>query len=301
MSEHTTHIPATRRLERSRSDRMLAGVSGGLARYFEIHPAVVRVAFVVLTVLGGAGVLLYAAAALVMPDEGKEDSIATAAIRDRRERPWPLIGLGLLAVAGAVLLSRAALWPDGDAWVLFLIAGGMILWIVRPRGVTAAETTPSERAAQDSRRVRGALRGLGIFLASLVVLVLLAVAAVLAVFDVHVGRGIGDNSYTVASTQELRRDYRLGIGSLDLDLSRLQLPVGETHVETSVDLGDLHVIVPQGVALRAHADAQAGYVNLLGDEDDGRNADVDVKEVGRRVLVLDADVGAGSIRVDRAP
>ena len=53
---------------------MLAGVSGGLARYFEIHPAVFRVGFVVLTLLGGAGILIYAAAALVMPDEGKEDS-----------------------------------------------------------------------------------------------------------------------------------------------------------------------------------------------------------------------------------
>ena len=101
MSEHTTHIPEIRRLQRSRSDRMLAGVSGGLARYFEIHPAVFRVGFVVLTLLGGAGILIYAAAALVMPDEGKEDSIATAALRNRRDRPWPLIGLGLLAVAGA--------------------------------------------------------------------------------------------------------------------------------------------------------------------------------------------------------
>jgi len=35
-----------------------------------------------------------------MPDEGKQDSIATAALRDRRDRPWPLIGLGLRAVAG---------------------------------------------------------------------------------------------------------------------------------------------------------------------------------------------------------
>jgi phage shock protein PspC (stress-responsive transcriptional regulator) len=101
MSEHTTDIPEIRRLQRSRSDRMLAGVSGGLARYFEIHPAVFRVGFVVLTLLGGAGILIYAAAALVMPDEGKEDSIATAALRNRRDRPWPLIGLGLLAVAVA--------------------------------------------------------------------------------------------------------------------------------------------------------------------------------------------------------
>ena len=71
---------------------MVAGVSGGLARYFEIHPAVFRVGFVVLTLLGGAGILIYLAAWLVIPDEGKDDSIATAALRNRRDRPWPLIG-----------------------------------------------------------------------------------------------------------------------------------------------------------------------------------------------------------------
>ena len=95
MNTHITdipEIPEIRRLQRSRSDRMVAGVSGGLARYFEIHPAVFRVGFVVLTLLGGAGILIYAAAALVMPDEGKDDSIATAALRNRRDRPWPLIG-----------------------------------------------------------------------------------------------------------------------------------------------------------------------------------------------------------------
>ncbi len=156
MSEHTTHIPEIRRLQRSRSDRMLAGVSGGLARYFEIHPAVFRVGFVVLTLLGGAGILIYAAAALVIPDEGKEDSIATAALRNRRDRPWPLIGLGLLAVAGAILLSRATLWPDGDSWWLFLIAGGVILWLTRTPGAGATDDA-TELAARDSRRVRRAL------------------------------------------------------------------------------------------------------------------------------------------------
>ena len=86
MSEHTTHIPEIRRLECSRSDRMRAGVSGGLARYFEIHPAVFRVGFVVLTLLGGAGILIYLAPALVMPDEGKKNSIATAAVTTARVR-----------------------------------------------------------------------------------------------------------------------------------------------------------------------------------------------------------------------
>ena len=298
MSEHTTHIPEIRRLQRSRSDRMLAGVSGGLARYFEIHPAIFRVGFVVLTLLGGAGILIYAAAALVIPDEGKEDSIATAALRNRRERPWPLIGLGLLAVAVAILLSRATLWPDGDSWWLFLIAGGLILWLTRQP--TAGPTADAkELAAQDSRRVRRAVRGFAIVVASLVALVAVAAAIFVAVFDVHVGRGIGDRHYVVTNAQGLEDTYRLGIGSLELDLSRLQLPAGETRVETSVDVGDLQVIVPAGVALRVHADAQAGRVDVLGNVDDGRNADIDLSEAGKRVLVLDADVGAGSVRVER--
>src|SRR5918996_682563 len=104
-----------RQLRRSRSDRTLAGVCGGLAAYFEIHPAVFRVAFVVLTLLGGAGVLIYLAAAAVMPAEGRVDSFATATLRDVRDRRWPLVGLALVAVGGAAALSRLALWPGGDA------------------------------------------------------------------------------------------------------------------------------------------------------------------------------------------
>ena len=299
MSETTTHIPEIRRLERSRSDRMLAGVAGGLAKYFEIHPSIFRVGFVVLTLLGGAGILIYLTAVLVMPDEGKRDSVATAALRNRRDRPWPLIGLGLLAVAVAILLSRATLWPDGDTWWLFLIAGGLILWLTR-HSATETAADAKELAARDSHRVRRVFRGLVITIVSLVTLVVVAVAIFLAVFDVHVGRGIGDYDYVVTNTQALEDDYRVGIGTLDLDLGNLQLPKGETRVETSVDVGDLHVIVPAGVALRVHAEAQAGRVEVLGNVDDGRRADIDLSEAGERVLVLDADVGAGSIRVERA-
>jgi phage shock protein PspC (stress-responsive transcriptional regulator) len=299
MSEHTTHIPEIRRLERSRSDRMLAGVSGGLARYFEIHPAVFRVGFVVLTLLGGAGILIYAAAVLVMPDEGKEDSIATAALRNRRDRPWPLIGLGLLAVAGAILLSRAVFWPGGDAWWLFLIAGGLILWITR-QPTADASADAKQLAAEDSRRVRRALRRLGIAVAVVLAMLVAAAATFVAVFDVHLGRGAGDRSYVVTSAQELESDYRLGVGSLDLDLSRVRFPAGETRVETSVDVGELHVIVPEGVALRADGDAKLGQVNVVGTTDDGRHAEVAVHELGPRVLVLDAHVGVGSLRVQRA-
>src|SRR5580765_4980109 len=153
MSEHTIEEPAVRRLERSRDDRMLAGVCEGLARYFGIHPAFYRVGFVVLTLIGGAGVLVYIAAALVIPDEGESDSIASAALRDRRERPWPLIGLAFVAVAGLVLLSRVSIWPHGDvAWFLLLIAGVIILHLARrpppePQPEATAPTASTPPAA----------------------------------------------------------------------------------------------------------------------------------------------------------
>ena len=111
--------------------------------------------------------------------------------------------------------------------------------------------------------MRRAVRRLGIVLASLVALVLVAAAVFAAVFHVHVGRGIDDHSTPSRGVQDLRSDYRLGIGSLELDLSRVQLPVGETHVEASVDVGDLQVTVPAGVALRVHSEAHAGYVEGL--------------------------------------
>src|SRR5205823_13469130 len=115
MSEHITHTPSIKRLERSSSDRMVAGVAGGLGRYFDLNPSVFRLGFVVLTLLGGAGVLVYLAALLVMPVEGRDRSIAAQILAERSERPAPLIGLGLVGVALAVLLSRGDLWPAAGA------------------------------------------------------------------------------------------------------------------------------------------------------------------------------------------
>jgi phage shock protein PspC (stress-responsive transcriptional regulator) len=309
MSEHTTQpteIPEVRRLERSRSDRMVAGVSGGLARYFEIHPAVFRVGFVVLTLLGGAGILIYLAAWFVIPDEGEGDSVATAALRYRRDRPWPLIGLGLLAVAAAILLSRATLWPDGDAWWLFLLLGVAILLITRqPKAEPRADGTTApldvkELAARDSHRVRRFFRWVAIVVASLLALLAIAVGVFAAVFDVHPGRGIGDRHFVVADPTALRDEYRLGIGTLELDLSGMRFPKGTTHLVMSVDAGDMQLILPPGVTLTGYAEARAGHIDILGREDDGWNADIDLPGSGQRVLDLEAHVGAGSLRVERA-
>ena len=54
---------------RSRDDKMIAGVCGGLARYFNIDTTIVRLRFVLAVLLGGASPLIYLVLWLVMPEE----------------------------------------------------------------------------------------------------------------------------------------------------------------------------------------------------------------------------------------
>ena len=67
----------TKRLYRLREGRVVAGVCAGLAAYFGIDPTLVRLAFAVVTVFGGIGILVYLVAWIVIPEEdGDGSSIA---------------------------------------------------------------------------------------------------------------------------------------------------------------------------------------------------------------------------------
>jgi phage shock protein PspC (stress-responsive transcriptional regulator) len=133
MTETAETIPAPaaepRRLTRARDGRWLAGVCSGLGRYFDLNPMIYRIGFAALSLAGGTGILLYVAAWLVMPEEGVEDSIAADALKTHRDRPWLLVGVGLLAFAGLVALSSAHVWPSpGNLWVGAALIGGAIVW-----------------------------------------------------------------------------------------------------------------------------------------------------------------------------
>lgn len=56
-----------KRLQRSRTEKMIGGVCGGLAEYFNIDPTIVRILWVLITLLGGAGLLLYIILWVIMP------------------------------------------------------------------------------------------------------------------------------------------------------------------------------------------------------------------------------------------
>jgi phage shock protein PspC (stress-responsive transcriptional regulator) len=80
------YSPDRSALRRPFQGRMLAGVAEGVARYFGIDATLVRIGFVVLTVIGGAGVPLYLAGLLLIPDEGSDQSIAASIIESFQNR-----------------------------------------------------------------------------------------------------------------------------------------------------------------------------------------------------------------------
>jgi phage shock protein C len=73
-------------LYRPFQDRMLAGVAVGIARYLGVDVTVVRIVLAVLTFFGGAGVAVYLAGWLLIPEEGSEQSIASQFIQSLQAR-----------------------------------------------------------------------------------------------------------------------------------------------------------------------------------------------------------------------
>jgi phage shock protein C len=65
-------------LRRAYDGRMLAGVAAGIADYLDVDVTLVRIAFVILTFLGGAGIPAYLAGLLLIPEEGTDESIASS-------------------------------------------------------------------------------------------------------------------------------------------------------------------------------------------------------------------------------
>src|SRR5260221_14294908 len=165
MTETTETIPGSvaepRRLSRAREGRWLGGVSAGLGRYFNLSPMIYRIAFVALSLAGGTGILLYVAAWLVIPDEGAEDSIAAEAIKEHRERPGLLVGVGLIGFAAILALSSARVWPSpGNLWVAAALVGAAIVWwhtSTRDRTPSAAPVPGQPLRVRTRRRSLGPL------------------------------------------------------------------------------------------------------------------------------------------------
>jgi signal transduction histidine kinase len=118
------------RLERSRSDRVIAGVAAGIAQHLGIEPLVVRIAFVALSLAFGFGIVVYLLAWLLAPQEAAE---APARPRTRiliRPSRRQALGAALILAGILVLLAVSGFWfGETLAWPVSLAAIGFaILW-----------------------------------------------------------------------------------------------------------------------------------------------------------------------------
>lgn len=119
--------PTPRPLRRSRSDRVIAGVCGGLGRYLGIDPVLFRIAFVVLAIGAGSGILLYLIGWLAIPEE--EGGSLPAEQPNRAPTTAHLIIGGTLILLGVVLLMRQLMpwFDDRVIWPLVLIGIGLLI------------------------------------------------------------------------------------------------------------------------------------------------------------------------------
>jgi len=202
-------------------------------------------------------------------------------LADRRDHPWALVGLALAGIAILVLLTRASSWPTlGAGWIVILIAGLVILRIAR-----------NDRAPRRLAIVFGTIFGL------IVIGITAAVITAFTWFNLSLGDGTGDRSYTPASVTDVHSTYKLGIGHLTLDLSQVALATPK-NVGVKVGVGDVTITVPQDARVLVDAHAKVGNVNVFGETDDGHNATVHAGN--GRALHLNVRVGAGNVDVERA-
>lgn len=141
-----------KRLYRSRTDRMVAGVCGGLAQYFNIDVTLVRLVFLLLLVFGGGGFLIYIVLAIVVPEEGmtagspQEVMQANAQDLANRAKEWGegfgsgstasgnrqgalLVGGVLIAVGILFLVQNILRINISQFWPLLLIVIGLALLV----------------------------------------------------------------------------------------------------------------------------------------------------------------------------
>lgn len=129
-----------RRLYRSREDRWIAGVCGGLGRFFGVDPMPIRIAFIILSLWQGIGVLLYLIMILIVPDEPTGQVVTDPHIpqehgmEDPQAQRVRILGV-ILVLGGIYLLIRTLGFLPVNAerlTALALIAAGFIILVLRP-------------------------------------------------------------------------------------------------------------------------------------------------------------------------
>jgi phage shock protein PspC (stress-responsive transcriptional regulator) len=307
-----------RKLYRSRSDRVIGGVCGGIGRHYDMDPVLLRILVVVATVFtGGVFLLAYLLAWIFIPDEpaywtpamapapGVPASAAYAAGGTGSyvdpstgqvyggpayryappPRTEPRSYLGLLTLSAAVVVGAVL----GLANALGASISGLVIFssVLLVLGVGM---------------IVGGWRGRARWLLAPALVVLLIVQGTAAVHHIVGGTsGVGDRRWTPVTTSQT---FDLGAGSAVLDLSKV--PAGPSTFVAKVGVGELRVVVPRDTALVLDAQVGVGEIDLPGSPaDDGTNlvrttTVPALTPTAARTVTLTADIGLGQLVVRRA-
>jgi phage shock protein PspC (stress-responsive transcriptional regulator) len=328
----TTEQPGPRRLYRSRRDRMIAGVCGGIAEYFGIDPVLVRVGAVALTFLGGAGLFLYVAALLLVPREaegggpGEPPSRAVAiagvivlviAVGAAIPFHWGwwgghwLVPLGLVAVVG-LLVWRAASGerPEGDARAVLRAMGLgvalIVLCLILALGAAWAAAAGGDGVvagiviAAGLALVGGAFLGPRMRWLILPAMAIALPAGAVAASDLSVKGGYGERTYRPAAADAVRDSYRVGAGKLVVDLRHAHLQPGDHRIKLRVGVGEAQLVVPRDVCVSTDSHVGVGATEIFDRDRPGIDVDWhDDQRADARTarVVVDANVGIGAFTI----
>ncbi len=266
-----------RRLTRSRTERVLGGVAGGLAAYLGVDPVLVRVAWVVLVLFGGTGLLLYVIGWVIIPEDEPGDEQARAgddpsAHASAGTSPALILAIVLIALGGIALLRSIDVavpsWRIVLSAVLALIGAGLIA------------------------QARQGLNG-GLVAAGVVISVILAAAGGASFgINVETGSAFGDQTETPRTGAALDDSYSHAFGSFTLDLEDLELSTlarGTTEIEVDTAFGSVE-IRHGGLPVRVEASS------VFGSGEDYESPDYEDAE--RRILI-NVSTAFGSSQVRR--
>ena len=272
-----------RRLRRSSGDRVLAGVAGGLGRYFRVDPVIFRIGFGISLLFGGIGALAYLLLALLVPTDGEPDLAQRLGRRLQSRGLWrglATIAIALLAMAGMVALTGAAAVVVALGWGvpigIAVIAIGALLVI----------------AARHSGGARWLiLPGIAIAIG----------ASVASASDLNFRGGVGDREYQPLTARDIPADgYDFGVGRLVVDLRRLDWQKERVvRLKLRLGAGQANVFVPAAVCVTGTTHVGAGESEVVGERSSGFGVDHDSGSALGAVprLQLDAEVELGQLRV----
>jgi phage shock protein PspC (stress-responsive transcriptional regulator) len=307
--------PPVRRLVRDPYTR-LGGVASGISHYTGLDTSIIRILFIVTTLTGGFGLLVYLLAWLVIPRADYWPP-ATAPVSYRNMSGRDL-GIGLALVGLLIAVGFGASGATGGILVpLVLVAGGVWL-LAQPPSTPIPATADGGSAAPfvaghspigapvpPPKRRPGrwliALAAVGALLALLMIPVLIVLGLAFG--------SLGDTTrFTPTTVEEIPTFFSDDVDRLEIDLSQLDADdfASETmpvEISADIDLGSILVIVPDDISVSVDSNVDLGSISVFGKSVDGIDNTYSSGGPGSGATAVDLDlrleIDVGEITVER--